>query len=314
MKIKKKLISIVMPTYNEVENIKIIVERVTNTCSLYENYEFEYIFIDNASTDGTIELLRDLANLNKKIKVILNNKNFGHIKSPYWGILQAFGDAVIYLASDLQDPPELIHEFIKEWESGFEIVMGVKTETEEAFHIQFIKKIYYRLIKKFSNINLVNDSTGFGLYSKKVIDLVRSINDPNPYFRGLVCEFGYETKQVRFRQENRKKGKSKNNIYTLVDYGLLGLINQSNFPVRLVWLMGIFVGFISILISMVFITIKLIYWDSIPIGIAPIVIGIFFMFGIQFIFFGILGEYIISIQNYLKNRPIVVEKERINFE
>ena len=309
----KKIITIVSPTYNEEENILLFYSRVNEVIKNISNYQFEFLFIDNASTDETANILKDLARQDKKIKVILNTRNFGHIRSPYWGIIQSQGDVTIYLASDLQDPPEIIPQFIDAWEKGFKVVLGVKPESKLNFLNHQLRKAYYKLLNKISNVPIIKNSTGFGLYDKEVLNEVRKINDPYPFLRGIIAELGYEVKQISFLQERRAKGHSKNNFYTLYDIGILGIISHSITPIRIASLLGFLVGSLSFIFAFIFTILKLIYWDSFPLGISPIIIGMFFMFGLILIFIGFLGEYICSIHTYLKKRPIVVEKERINF-
>jgi dolichol-phosphate mannosyltransferase len=310
----KKIITIVSPTYNEEENVLLFYSRVNEVIKNISNYQFEFLFIDNASTDETAKILKDLARQDKKIKVILNTRNFGHIRSPYWGIIQSQGDATIYLASDLQDPPELIPKFIDAWESGFKVVLGVKPESKLNFINHQLRKAYYLFLNKISNVSIVKNSTGFGLYDREVLNEVRKISDPYPFLRGIIAELGYEVKQISFLQERRAKGHTKNNFYTLYDIGILGIISHSITPIRMASLLGFLVGSLSFIFAFIFTILKLIYWDSFPLGISPIIIGMFFMFGLILIFIGFLGEYIGSIHTYLKKRPIVVEKERINFD
>jgi dolichol-phosphate mannosyltransferase len=310
----KKIITIVSPTYNEEGNVLLFYSRVNEIIKNISNYQFEFLFIDNASTDETANILKDLAKQDKKIKVILNTRNFGHIRSPYWGIIQSQGDATIYLASDLQDPPELIPKFIDAWESGFKVVLGVKPESKLNFINHQLRKAYYLFLNKISNVSIVKNSTGFGLYDREVLNEVRKINDPYPFLRGIIAELGYEVKQILFLQERRNAGHTKNNFYTLYDIGMLGIISHSITPVRMASLVGFLVGSLSFIFALIFTILKLIYWDSFPLGISPIIIGMFFMFGLILIFIGFLGEYIGSIHTYLQKRPIVVEKERINFD
>ena len=309
----KKIITIVSPTYNEEENVLLLYSRVNEVIKNISNYQFEFLFIDNASTDQTPNILKDLAKQDKKIKVILNTRNFGHIRSPYWGIIQSQGDATIYLASDLQDPPELIPKFIDAWESGFKVVLGVKPESKLNFINHQLRKAYYHVLNKISNVPIIKNSTGFGLYDKEVLNEVRKINDPYPFLRGIIAELGYEVKQISFLQERRVKGYSKNTFYTLYDIGILGIISHSITPIRMASLFGFLVGSLSFIFAFIFTILKLIYWDSFPLGMSPIIIGMFFMFGLILIFIGFLGEYIGSIHTYLQRRPVVVEKERINF-
>jgi glycosyltransferase involved in cell wall biosynthesis len=311
---KNKLLSIVTPCYNEEESISELITRIMQVIDKLPKYNFEIIVIDNSSTDNTLNVLKNYSSKDKRIKVIVNTRNFGHIRSPYYGILASSGEATIYLASDLQDPPEKIPEFIKWWEQGYKLVLGVKPNTKSSFFLHNIRKIYYRTLENISETPLLNDATGFGLYDKTVLDQIRKINDPYPYLRGLVCELGYDIKTVEFVQDIRKRGITKNNIYTLFDIGMLGLVNHSKVPLRLASFFGILIGFFSILTAIVYFILKMIYWDLFSIGIAPLIIGIFFLIGIFMIILGVLGEYVISIHRYLQKRPVVVEKERINFD
>lgn len=310
----KFLISIVSGTFNESENIEVLYNRILKNISNYEGrYNFEIIVIDNASTDDTVVKLKNLAINDGRLKVIVNNRNFGHIRSPYWGILQAQGDAIIYLASDLQDPPELIPELISEWENGWQVVMAVKPRSQTGFFINSLRKIYYRMLSQVADVPIVHDATGFGLYDKKVIDNIRNINDPYPFFRGLVSELGFPVKTISFEQPRRARGISKNNFYTLYDIAMLGIVSHSMLPLRLAGMTGFLMSVLSFIAGLVYLFLKLLNWHSFPIGMAPLVIGVFFLFGMLFAFIGLLGEYIGAIHNYLKKRPVVVEKERVNF-
>ena len=309
----RKLISIVTPTYNEIENIEKLIAKIYETTNRIEAYDFEILVIDNCSVDGTQEKLRELAGVHENLKIILNTRNFGHIRSPYYGILQSSGDATIYMASDFQDPPEMIPEFIKEWERGFKLVLAVKPESKSQPVMHFIRKIYYRLVDRISNVSIIKDSTGFGLYDKKILEHLRKINDPYPFLRGLICEIGYEAKKIPFIQPRRWGGITKNNIYTLFDIAMLGMVSHSKIPIRVASILGILMGVGSVFIAIIFFILKLIFWESFPMGSAPLIIGVFFLLGLQIFFIGILGEYIGTILTYIQNRPIVIEKERINF-
>lgn len=310
----KRKLSIISPCFNESENVEEIYARVSSLWAIADQYDYEYVFIDNASTDDTVQKLKNICKRDNRVKVIVNTRNFGHLRSPYWGVLQTTGDATIYLASDLQDPPELILDFISEWEKGWKVVLATKpiSATNGLFH--HLRKAYYRALNKISDIDLVNDATGFGLYDKAVLNLIRTIDDPYPYFRGLVAELGYPIKCLEFKQPRRLRGVSKNNFYTLYDYAMLGIVSHSRFPLRLASFVGFILGAVSFFVAMIFLVAKCLFWNSIPMGIAPLGIGMFFMFGILLFFIGMLGEYIGSIHTYVQRRPVVVEKERINFD
>jgi glycosyltransferase involved in cell wall biosynthesis len=309
----KTLLSVISPCYNEEGNVDELYARVTKVLEQFPQYDFEYIFIDNASTDRTVARLRATAEKDARVKVIVNTRNFGHIRSPYWGIVQTKGAATIYLASDLQDPPELIPQFIDEWEKGYKLVLATKPVSQSNPLMHFLRKTYYRALDAISDVKLVADTTGFGLYDKVVLDRIREINDPYPYLRGLFCELGYEIKTVPFNQPRRLRGISKNNFYTLYDIAMLGVVSHSLVPIRIASFMGIALGVMSMLTAFIFLLLKFVFWNSFPLGVAPIVIGMFLMFGVLLLFIGILGEYIGAIHTYVQRRPIVVEKERVNF-
>lgn len=309
----KKLISIVTPCYNEADNIDELYDRICLAIAPLTKYDFEIIAIDNASTDGTPDYLRRYASQDPRFKVIFNNRNFGHIRSPYWGMIQSRGDATIYLASDLQDPPEYIASFIEQWEKGWKVVLGTKPISQTNFVMHTIRKLYYRLLDSISDVPLVKDSTGFGIYDKVVLDHFRTIGDPYPYMRGLVCELGYPIDTIEFKQPRRGRGFTKNNFYTLYDIGMLGIVSHSILPLRISSMIGFLLATVSFITSIFYLIKKLLFWNDFPLGLAPLVILTTFLFGTLFVFLGIIGEYLGSIHVYLKNRPIVVEKERINF-
>lgn len=309
---EKKMISIVTPCYNEEENIDELYQRIAAVMATLP-YDYEHICIDNASTDGTVKRIKELAAEDKRVKLIVNARNFGHIKSPYYAIQQSNGDACILIASDLQDPPEMIVEFVKKWEEGFKTVLAVKPESEESSLMFFLRKSYYRLITKISEVALVQNATGAGLFDRVVIDILRNIDDPYPYFRGLLCEIGFPIATVPFKQPRRQRGVTKNNFYTLYDIGMLGITNHSKVPLRLMAMSGFFLSFLSLLVAFMFFVAKLMFWDSFQLGTAPILIGIFFFGAIQAFFIGVLGEYIGSIHTQVRKMPLVVELERVNF-
>ena len=310
---KEKLISIVTPCYNEEDNITELCARVSHVMS-EQPYDYEHIFIDNASTDGTVQRIKDIAIHDKRVKIIINARNFGHIRSPFHGILQSRGDACILIASDLQDPPELIKEFIAKWEMGFKTVLAVKPESGEKAVMFALRKFYYRLISKLSEVPLIQNATGAGMFDRVVIDVLRTIEDPYPYFRGLLCEIGFPIATVPFKQPKRLRGVTKNNFYTLYDIAMLGITNHSKIPLRLMAMGGFLLAFLSLLVAFIFLVAKLIYWDSFQLGTAPVLIGVFFFGAMQAFFIGVLGEYIGSIHTQVRNMPLVVEQERVNFE
>ena len=310
---ERTLLSIVTPCYNEEENVDELYTQVKAAIADQTKYEFELIFIDNHSQDGTVAKLKKLAEKDPMVKIIVNTRNFGHIRSPYYGILQSRGAATIYLASDLQDPPELIPEFIRYWEEGYKLVMAIKPVSKGIAWVHALRKAYYRFLDGISDITLVADATGFGLYDREVLDHLRQIDDPYPFLRGLICELGYEIKTIPFAQPRRLRGISKNNLYTLYDIAMLGIVSHSKVPIRIAAFAGFALGMLSVIAAIVFLILKLLYWDSFPMGIAPVVIGMFFMFGVLMLFIGILGEYIGAIHTHTQRRPVVIEKERINF-
>lgn len=310
---QRQLLSIVTPCYNEEDNVDELYTRIKVAIANLTAYDFELIFIDNHSLDRTVDRLKQLAARDPMVKIIVNTRNFGHIRSPYYGIMQSRGMATIYLASDLQDPPEIIPEFIRHWELGFKLVMAIKPVSKGSYFIHSLRKAYYRFLDGISDVSLLNDSTGFGLYDREVLDHLRKVNDPYPFLRGLICELGYEIKTIPFDQPRRLRGISKNNFYTLYDIAMLGIISHSKVPIRIAAFTGFTLGGISVVVALVYLILKLFFWNSFPLGIAPVVIGVFFLLGVQLLFVGIIGEYIGSIHTYIRRRPVVVEKERINF-
>ena len=308
-----KLISIVTPCYNEGENIEELCERIALAMQGLP-YDYEHICIDNCSQDDTVTKLRAIAEKDDRVKVIVNARNFGHIRSPYYGILQSSGDACILIASDLQDPPEMLPEFLKSWEDGFKIVLAVKPESEELPLMFLARKAYYGLISRISEVPLVKNATGAGLFDRVVIEILRKIEDPYPYFRGLLCEIGFPIATIPFKQPRRKRGVTSNNFYTLYDIGMLGITNHSKMPLRLMTMGGFLLSLLSLLVAILFLVAKLLFWNSFQMGVAPVVIGIFFFGAVQAFFFGLLGEYIGSIHTKVRNMPLVIEAERINFD
>lgn len=308
-----KIISVVTGTYNEEDNIGEFCQRVNAVFEKLPGYRYEIIVIDNSSQDGTVGVLRRLASTDPRIKVILNARNFGPIRSGFYVITQGAGDAVIALASDLQDPPEMIAEFISEWEKGSKIVLGIKNQSEESALFFAIRKLYYKIVTRFADVKMNINSTGFGLYDAAVIKVLREIRDPYPYFRGLICEIGFESAKVYFTQPARKRGITKSNFYLLYDIAMLGITEHSKVPLRLATMCGFAASLFSFCVAIIYLVYKLLYWEDFSLGTAPIVIGLFLFSSVQLFFIGILGEYIGSIHTKVLNRPLVVEKERINF-
>jgi hypothetical protein len=310
-----KKISIVIPTYNEIDNIALLVSELTEILEKeLSNYNYEIIVIDNYSTDGTRDEIRKLCALNKNVKGILNAKNFGQLNSPFYGITQITGDAVILMCADFQDPPRMILDFVKEWENGYKIVIGIKNKSKESKFMYLARTMYYKMIDKMADIKHIEHFTGFGLYDKKFIDVLRRLDDPTPYLRGIVAELGFTRKEIPYEQQQRKFGKTKNNFFSLYDVGMLGITSYTKIILRLATFIGFFVGVISFFLSIIYLILKLIYWDSYPAGTAPILIGMFFLGSLQLFFIGILGEYIMNINTKVLKRPLVVEEERINFD
>lgn len=310
-----KKISILTPCYNEEGNVEELYQRVkAQFDALKDKYEFEHVFIDNASTDNTVAILRCMAAEDKHVKVIVNAMNFGHIRSPFYGIKQCYGDAVMMMVADLQDPPELIPEFLEKWEQGHKVVVGVKNKSKENPIMYGIRKLFYTMVRKMSETPLIDNFTGFGLYDKSFVDLLRETDDPYPYLRGFVAEYGGDIGEVYFTQPKRKHGKTKNNFYTLWDIAMLGFVNHSKVPLRLATFIGFTIAALSLAVALFYFIYKLCYWNDFQVGNAPLVIGVFFFSAVQLIFIGILGEYIGAIHTQVRKRPLVIEKERINFD
>ena len=307
-------ISIVTACYNEEENVDVIYERVKAVFDLLPQYQYEHIFIDNASTDKTVELLKKIAAQDKNVKIIVNSRNFGHIRSPFYGLKQATGDAVISLVCDLQDPPELIPEFIKKWEEGYAIVVGVKETTSGNWLMEKVRRIYYYGLSSIAAVKQIKNYTGFGLYDKIVMRSLSDFNDPYPYFRGMIAEVGFDVAEIPYHQPPRHKGFTKNNLFTLYDMAMAGITSYSKMPMRVATIFGFMCAALSFIIAIVFLLLKLLFWNHFSAGMAPILIGLFFFTGVQLFFAGLLGEYISSIHTYVQNRPLVVVKEKVNFE
>jgi len=309
-----KKISILLPTYNERDNVKPLCSELEKILSeKFPNYDYEIIFIDNYSQDGTRENIVQLCSDNRKIKAIFNAKNFGHIRSPFHGILQATGDCVIAMCADFQDPPELIETFIKEWENGYKIVVGKKRKSKENPFMYLLRAGYYRFIKHVAETEQIEQFTGFGLYDKEFIEILKKIDDPMPYMRGIVAELGFARKEIEYVQNKRRFGKTKNNWYTLYDMAMLGITSYSKIVMRTATISGFIIAGLSFCVAMYYLVMKLVYWDRFPLGTAPVIISIFFLGSIQLFFIGFLGEYILNINTRVMKRPRVVEEKRINF-
>jgi glycosyltransferase involved in cell wall biosynthesis len=309
----KKHIAIVTPCCNEADNILPLHDEIEGVMANFPQYSYEHLYIDNASTDGTSERLRSLAAREPSVKVILNARNFGHIRSPFYGLLQADADAVVCMASDFQDPPELITQMIQAWERGAKAVVAIKDSSDESGAFFALRKLYYRLVERLADVRTFQNFTGFGLYDRQVVDYCRSLQDPYPYFRGIIAETGLPTEEVHFHQPARKRGITKNNFYTLYDMAMLGITNHSKIPLRLATMSGFLMSLVSLAVGIVYLIYKLLFWQQFPVGTAPLVIGLFFFASVQLFFIGILGEYIGSIHTQVLKRPLVVEKERFNF-
>jgi polyisoprenyl-phosphate glycosyltransferase len=310
----KKTISIITPCFNEEENVREVYERVRAVMSSLGSYNYEHLFIDNASTDNTFAILKLIASFDNNVKVIRNARNFGTVRSPMHALYQTSGDAVIGIVADLQDPPEMIVDLVRKWEEGFPIVITIKESAEENGLMFWIRKSYYKLVNRLSGIETYENFTGFGLYDRKVVELIKEFNDPYPYFRGIIAEIGLPHAEIRFHQPLRKRGITKNNFYALYDMAMLGITNLSKVPLRMVTLSGFFGAAISVLAAVAYFLYKLLFWSNFSVGIAPLVIGVFLMGSLQLVFIGIIGEYIGQIHTLVQRRPLVVEQERLNFQ
>jgi glycosyltransferase involved in cell wall biosynthesis len=309
-----KTVSIITPCYNEEANVVELYNCVRAVMAGIGRYRYEHIFIDNASNDRTVELLKDIAARDRNVKLIVNARNFGHIRSPMHAFYQTTGDAVIGIVADLQDPPELIAQMLDKWEQGFAMVLCIKEASHENALMFAIRKRYYRLVQRLSSIQTFENFTGFGLFDRKVIDIIKSMDDRYPYFRGLIAEVGLPHAKITYSQPRRKRGVTKNNFYTLYDLAMLGITNLSKVPLRLVTAFGFATGLLSLLVGLAYLIYKLVFWANFEVGMAPLVIGLFFLGSVQLLSMGILGEYIGAIHTQVHKRPYVIEKERMNFE
>ncbi len=310
-----KKISIVVPTYNEEENVEAMAAALTR---LFDtkliDYEREIIFIDNCSRDKTREKLKAICAKDKRIKAIFNAKNFGQFNSPYYGLLQTEGDCAVLLAADFQDPVEMIPRFVDKWNEGYKIVCGIKTSSKESRLVYALRTLYYKAIKKMSDVEQIEHFTGFALYDKSFIETLRELKDPKPFLRGIVAELGGERCELEYEQPKRRAGKTSNNWYSLYDAAMLSFTSYTKIGLRLATFAGFAIAFASVVIGIVYLIMKLIYWNIFAAGLAPILIGMFFLGAVQLMFIGFMGEYIMSINSRVMNRPLVVEERRINFD
>lgn len=310
-----KKISVMIPCYNEEENVEPISKAIIDVFKTQlPNYDYEILFIDNDSQDKTREILRRMCEEDKHIKAIFNAKNFGQFNSPYYGMLQTTGDCTISMVCDFQDPVEMIPKYVAEWEKGYKIVIGIKTSSKENKLLYWFRSLYYKFIKKFSEVDQIEHFTGSGLYDKEFINVLRELKDPTPFLRGIVAELGYKRKEIEYEQPKRRAGKTSNNFLRLYDAAMLSITSYTKIGLRLCSFIGIIIGGISFIIGLVYLIMKLTHWNQFAVGMAPMLIGVFFLGAVQLFFIGLIGEYIMSINVRVMNRPLVIEEERINFE
>jgi len=310
----KKTVTVVTPCYNEQENIEEVFRQTAAVFAGMPEVHYEHLFIDNCSTDRTVELLRGMAARDPRVKVILNSRNFGQVRSPFHGLMQAEGDAAILLVADLQDPPAMLRDFVQQWLAGSPLVVGVKPASRESALMFGVRRLYYRFVTRIADVRLIQNFTGFGLYDRRVLEVLRTIDDPYPYLRGLVSEVGFEPVQIPYTQPRRERGVTKNNFYSLYDFAMLGITSHSRVPLRLATMLGFVLSGLSLLVSLGYFLAKLLFWNQFSIGVAPLLIGLFFFASIQLFFIGLLGEYVGAILTHVARRPLVVERERIGFQ
>ena len=310
-----KKISVILPTYNEEDNVIPLSNEIVNIFkNELNNYNYEIIFTDNNSTDKTREKIISLCKENKNIKAIFNAKNFGQFRSPYNAMMNANGDCVILMVCDFQDPPQMIIDFVREWENGYKIVIGIKNKSKENPIMRFIRTLYYKLMKYISDIEHIEHFTGFGLYDKSFVKAISVLDDPDPYIRGIVAELGYKIKKINYEQQKRKFGKSKNNFFTLYNIAMISITNYSKIILRLATMIGFLFSCLSFIFGLIYFIYKIIYWSSFNLGIAPLILGVFFIGSVQLFFLGLIGEYILNINARVMKRPLVIEEKRINFD
>ncbi len=306
-------ISVVTPCYNEEANVSEVYRQVKQVIDSLSGYTYEHIFIDNASRDKTVVILKDIAARDRNVKVIVNQRNFGHIRSPHHALMQTTGAAAIVIAGDLQDPPAMIREFVTKWQEGYKVVLGVKTEAEESAAMFAVRKVYYWISGKLAEVPLITNYTGFGLYDRAVIDQVRKLDDVQPYFRGMIVDLGFDYFAIPYKQPLRRRGVTSQNFYSLYDVAMLGITNHSKVPLRVATISGFVLSGVSLFLAFGYFVAKLVFWRQFTLGMAPILIGMFFFSSVQLFFIGVLGEYIAGIHTQVLKRPLVVEKERVNF-
>ncbi|MDO4482998.1 MAG: glycosyltransferase family 2 protein [Clostridia bacterium] len=311
----KKTITVMIPTYNEEDNARPIYQAVKEVMERdLPMYDYVIMFIDNRSTDRTREIIRAICTEDKHVRAILNVRNFGQFNSPYYGLTHAPGDCCISLCADFQDPVDMIPVFVHEWEKGAKIVCAQKTASKENKVMYFLRSCYYKILRKVSSVDIIENFTGFGLYDRKFLDVLASLNDPTPFYRGLVAELGFDRVMVPYPQERRRAGKTHNNWFTLYDAAMLSFTSYTKIGLRLPAILGFVLSILSLVVALFYLICKLIWWDMFPAGSAPALIGTFFIGSVQLFFIGVMGEYILAMNERLKNRPLVVEQERINFE
>lgn len=310
-----KTISIVVPCYNEEENVQAMADalRAMFRESL-PSYRYEIIFIDNDSKDRTREIIRGLAGEDRGIKGIFNAKNFGQFNSPYYAMLQSSGDCTVLMAADFQDPVDMIPKYVKEWENGYRIVIGIKKSSQENPVMYWLRGCYYKMIKRLSDVEQIEQFTGFGLYDRRFIQVLRDLDDPTPFLRGIVAELGFRRKEIPYEQPKRRAGKTSNNFYKLYDAAMLSVTSYTKAGLRLATIFGGLCCCVSMAVALVYLVMKLMYWDRFPAGMAPLLIGMCFLGSVQIFFIGMVGEYILAINSRVMKRPLVIEEERINFD
>lgn len=312
---EKKKVSILIPCYNEEENVVPMANAIRDLfTSQLTAYDWELLFIDNDSSDNTRQLLTELCRGDKRIKAIFNAKNFGQFNSPYYGICQTTGDCTISMCCDFQDPIELIPKYLEEWENGYKIVIGIKTASRENKLIRFLRTCYYKVIKKFSNVEQIEHFTGSGLYDKSFVEVLRGLDDSSPFLRGIVAELGFKRKEIPYEQPKRRAGKTHNNFYTLYDAAMLSFTSYTKIGLRVATIGGFIMSVISLLVALVYLIMKLVNWDAFPAGNTPILLGVFVLGSIQLFFIGLLGEYVLNINTKVMHRPLVIEEKRLNFD